>query len=357
MKSYDAIIIGGGIIGVSLALELRHSGMTVLIVERGEPGREASHAGAGMLAALDPETPAFLKQVCIASAKLYPEFVAEMEAESGLKIDFRRDGTIYLAERPIASLGKLLTATELKILEPELESNSAYLLEEDSVEPRDLMAAALEAAKHRGVDIVRGSPVAELLIDGTRVAGVVTARKQYSAPVVVNCAGAWAADVPGFTIPSRPVKGQLFSVVFPHEPGRQLLRHVVRAESVYIVPRSNGRILIGATVEEAGFDKRVQPDTIQRMHQAAANIVPQLGEARIHEVWAGLRPGTPDDLPIMGATSLEGYFVSTGHYRNGILLAPISALLMSQLIRGDNPHVDLSEFSPLRFAAKEIRSA
>jgi glycine oxidase len=136
---------------------------------------------------------------------------------------------------------------------------------------------------------------------------------------------------------------------------------VVRSEAVYLVPRSDGRILIGATVENIGFDKRVDPDTINQLHQAAAVLVPELGEARIHEAWAGLRPGSPDGLPIMGATSITGYFVSTGHYRNGILLAPASARVMSRVIRGEDPGMDIAAFSPDRFGDAErsskVRSA
>jgi glycine oxidase len=132
---------------------------------------------------------------------------------------------------------------------------------------------------------------------------------------------------------------------------RMLLRHVVRAPGVYVVPRSDGRILIGATVEEAGYDKRVDVNVIQRLHQAAANLVPQLGELRMHEAWAGLRPAAPDNLPVLGATSLPGYFVATGHFRNGILLAPITAQVLAQVIAGQKPDCELSAFSPQRFAA------
>jgi glycine oxidase len=118
---------------------------------------------------------------------------------------------------------------------------------------------------------------------------------------------------------------------------------------VYLIPRSNGRLVIGATVEDAGFDKRVSPDVIQRMHQNAAVLVPNVGELRILEDWAGLRPGTPDKLPIMGATALEGYYIATGHYRDGILLAPMAAKLMAQMIRGENPEIEFAEFSIDRF--------
>ncbi|MCU1310564.1 MAG: Glycine oxidase [Candidatus Angelobacter sp.] len=355
-KTWDAIIIGGGIIGVSLALELRHHGAQVLVVERGEPGREASHAGAGMLAALDPETPAALREMARVSAAKYPEFIAELKAESGMRIDFRRNGTIYLASAEIPCEGTELSAAEVKSLEPGLECSGyvAYLLAEDSVDPRELMAAALEAAKRRGVEIARGSPVTQLTIEADRVTGVRTTKTGFASPVVVNCCGAWAGEVAPITIPTRPVKGQLLSVVFPQRPqhGRSL-EHVVRGESVYLVPRSDGRILIGATVEEAGFDKRVDTDVIQQLQQAAAILVPEIGEARIHDAWAGLRPGSPDGLPIMGKTSVGEYFAAAGHYRNGILLAPATAMVMSRIIRGADPEIDVSAFSPSRFPCDE----
>ena len=132
---------------------------------------------------------------------------------------------------------------------------------------------------------------------------------------------------------------------------RGLIRHVVRAEEIYLVPRSDGRIIVGATVEEKGFDKRVEAEVIQALHQAAAVLVPELGEARIHESWAGLRPGTPDELPLLGRGTFDRFFVASGHYRNGILLAPVTAMLMAQLIRGQAPSLDLNGFSPARFAA------
>jgi glycine oxidase len=144
--------------------------------------------------------------------------------------------------------------------------------------------------------------------------------------------------------PARPVKGQMLAVAAPRR-----LQHVIRAPDVYLVPRTDGRILIGSTLEDAGYDKRTDPATIQRMHKAAMSLIPALEGARLLEDWAGLRPGTPDDLPILGATSIPGYFVATGHYRDGIMLAPITARLMAQVIVGENREYDISSFSPARF--------
>jgi glycine oxidase len=175
---------------------------------------------------------------------------------------------------------------------------------------------------------------------------VTTRNTRFQAPVVVNCAGAWAAELGGANLPTRPIKGQMLALV-PEQ--RQLVRHVIRAPGVYLIPRGDGRIVVGATLEDVGFDKRVDPTTIQALHQKAAGLVPELGEARMLEAWAGLRPATPDQLPILGRADLDGYFVATGHCRDGILLAPITAVLMTQVIRGQDPELDITAFSPVRF--------
>ena len=213
------------------------------------------------------------------------------------------------------------------------------------MDPRALVLAALKAAKHRDADISSGTAVTELLLSKGRAAGIRTDKTTYGAPVVVNCAGAWAGHLPPHHFPTRPVKGQMLAVVGA-KPG---LQHVIRAFEIYLVPRSDGRILIGATVEEAGYDKHTDADTIQRLHQAAIDLVPSLKPARVLEAWAGLRPGTPDDLPILGATTSPGYFVATGHFRNGILLAPVTAHVLAQVVTGLRSEYDISAFSPGRF--------
>jgi len=357
VKAWDVIIVGGGIIGLSLSIALRKRGATVLIVERGEPGREASHAAAGMLADSPLETPAILQPLATASARMYPEFVHELQDESGVDMDLRDQGTIFIlaSERVYEwpELGRLfpLPAT-LAELEPALAKSPAGVkwpaiyLNERSVDPRALTSAALKAARHRGVDISSGSAVAAVLMSTGSATGVSTNKTTYFAPTVVNCAGAWAGQLPPHRFPTRPVKGQMLSLV---GASRDLVRHVIRAPEVYLVPRSDGRILAGATVEEAGYDKRTDVDTIQRMHKAAIDLVPALTGARMLESWAGLRPGSPDNLPILGATQTPGYFIATGHFRDGILLAPITAHVMAQVITGATPEHDISPFSPARF--------
>ena len=366
MKSWDAIIIGGGIIGLSLAISLRKEGLRVLFVERGEPGREASHAAAGMLAGSGLEIPPLLRPLAGESARLYPEFVHELEDESGIKVDLREHGTILVSQgREFPGAAELMSIEQLAAIEPALAEAGisgsgrggpggapphdqreivAAHVSERSVDPRALTAAAIKAAKHRSVDISSGAEVKAVSVEGARVSGVETNKTSYSAPILVNCAGAWAGCFGPKGFPVSPIKGQMLAIV-----GGPKLNHVVRSEKVYLVPRSDGRLVIGSTLENAGYNKQTDVDTIQGLFQAAVVLVPGLTTAKKHEAWAGLRPCTPDELPILGETSLKGYFVATGHYRDGILLAPVTAQVMTSLILREDPVQDLTPFSPARF--------
>ena len=386
MRTWDAIIIGAGIIGLSLAIELNKQGLRVLVVEKGEPGREASWAAGGMLVDFPAETPPALRELATASARMYSEFVHELQDESGLKIDLRSQGTIVLTRVvtglcavPAGTTQEYALPQPLAELEPALQlSNysepslaalcaSALYIEERCVDPRHLTAAALAAARHRSIDFSSGDHVLSVEVANGKACGVRTTNTQFAADIIVNCAGAWAAQIgcvgtgtspvqaepspAGFFVaPTRPVKGQMLCVVMPE---KELVRHVIRTvgfqPDVYLIPRSDGRMLIGATAEEAGFDKQTVPETIQRLRQSALDLVPRLAEARILEAWAGLRPGTPDGLPILGATPTPGYLVATGHFRDGILLAPVTARVMGQVISGRTPDWDLGAFSVHRF--------
>jgi glycine oxidase len=348
-RTWDAIVVGAGIIGLSLARELRQHNMRVLIVEREEPGRESSHAAAGMLVDHPDEIPAPLRALAAASAEMYPEFVHQLRDESGINPDLRDFGTIFFppgptSENRLSPRSSPLPAP-LAELEPALAdtSGAAVYLAERSVDPRLLTSAALKAARHREVNISSGSQVIDTVVSGGRIAGVRTAKTTYIAPIVINCAGAWAGQISAPPIPTRPVKGQMLSIV-----GGPALRHVIRGER-YLVPRSDGRILVGASVEEAGYDKRTDVDTIQQLYRTAIAMVPALARGRILESWAGLRPGTPDGLPILGATAIQGYFVATGHFRDGILLAPVTAAVMAQVVTGARPDHDLTAFAANRF--------
>ena len=347
-------MVGGGIIGLSLAWELRKQGASVLVVERGEPGHEASRAAGGMLANCADETPAALQALANASAEMYPEFVHQLQDESGVNVDLRSDGTLVLV--PSGNDKKNIPGTiplsaPLAEIEPALaaETGPVFLLKERSVCPRALIEATLKAARHHGANVSSGSSVMSVDVMDGHVTGVTTEKTSYYAPKVVNCAGAWAGMIGPCPFPTRPVKGQMVCFAMP---SRELLKHVVRSPEVYLIPRSDGRLLAGATVEEAGFDKRTVPDTIQRLQRAAVSRLPALSNAHVLEDWAGLRPGTPDGLPILGSTSIPGYFVATGHFRDGILLAPITARVMAQVIGGIRPEHDLAPFSVERFALR-----
>jgi glycine oxidase len=347
VKIWDVIIAGGGIIGLSLALELRQRGADVLVLDRGEPGREASSAAAGMLAAADPDTPVALRAFAAESARLYPEFVQTLQAASGIDVDFRRQGTVVFLESSDAPPGHIrLSLEELKRLEPALQARglSAYFLQEDSVDPDLLLRAAVKAARQAGVEVRSHTAVQQMRAQSENIE-VAVESDRFAARVAVNCQGAWAGA------PVKPRKGQMCYLRPPNPP---LLNHVVRAHEAYLVPRSSGKILVGATVEDAGFDKSVQQETVEMLHRAAAVLIPELAAAPVVQSWAGLRPGTPDDLPIMGETEIRGILISTGHFRNGILLAPVSAKVMADLITGAPLGMDLAPFSPARFAAARV---
>jgi glycine oxidase len=390
VKTWDVIIIGGGIIGLSLAIALRKRGATVLVVERGEPGREASHAAGGMLVDCPLETPAALQPMATASAGMYPEFAHELEVESGMKVDLRDQGTVlFLSKHHLghpaltspAMRPNAISVADIELLEPvlkfkETDADRAELqsfrdecaaenstdeeirgffrsirgrtlyLKERSVDPRALTVAALKTAKNRGVDFSSGDAVTAVNISDSHATGVTTTKTSFQAKKIVNCAGAWSGQIPPHAFPTRPVKGQMLCLVMP---SRTLLKHVIRSPEAYLIPRSDGRLLVGATVEESGFDKRTDPATIQRLHRSALNLVPQLSNTKILEDWAGLRPGTPDALPILGETATPGYYVATGHFRDGILLAPITSEVMAAVIEGRTPKHDLTPFSPERF--------
>jgi glycine oxidase len=354
VRSFDAIIIGAGIIGLSLARELRKAGLSVLMVDKGEPAREASYAGAGMLVANPVEQRSELRHFAAFSAKIYSTWVQELEEESGLKIDFRRDGAIIFAEEPDAYPTVGLSTDELTNLEPAVSVHpNAWRLDENAIDPRTLNDALIASCKKLEVHIAHGSPAVEVLLQQSRVSVLKTDQTEYRAQVVINAAGAWGSQIKNAELPTRPVKGHMLSLL----PKQQsLIRHVIRsrATDVYMLPRTNGPIVVGATVEEVGFDKRVVPETIQKLHQAAAILVPELGEARIHESWVGLRPGSPDGLPMIGEMAARGVYAANGHFRNGILLAPATAKALTAMICNQPKPLDLSAFTPARFAKTNV---
>ncbi len=302
-----------------------------------------------MLAASDPETPKALQSLARQSAQLYPEFVNFIERSSGMSTDFRQRGTIAIGHiHNSPPEYSSISQEELGRIEPSLRSNElpVYLVPEASVDPVLLVRAAIKTVELAGIEIRSETELREAQPSANGVA-VITSQGNIQCNTLVNCCGAWSGA------PVRPRKGQM---LYLDPPCSGLLERVARAPDAYIVPRSSGKILIGATVEDVGFDKRVEESTIEGLRETASKYLPQLADAKITSAWAGLRPGTPDDLPIMGQTE-PGMFIASGHYRNGILLAPVTAKLMADLIVGRQPASDLTPFTPFRFANAQLRSA
>ena len=328
--------------GVCTALELRARGADVLLLDRGQPGREASSAAAGMLAPADPETPVPLRPLADAAARFYPEFVEKLERTSGYKVDFRRHGTIVIGEENPPPEYRRLTPPELPGLEPELKAGGydAFFVAEDSVDPVLLIRAALRAAELAGVEIRAGCAIRQMRWLKSEVE-VLTDNGMLKAKAAVNCMGAWSGS------PVKPRKGQMLYLQ-PPRPG--LPEHVVRGPGAYIVPRSSGKILVGTTVEDVGFDKSVDSAVLRKLHQAAAKYLPELESAPVVESWAGLRPGTPDDLPVIGPTTERNVFMASGLFRNGILLAPLTGRIVADMVMERPAELDISAFTPSRFA-------
>ncbi len=377
MKTFDVAIIGAGVIGASIAFELAGEKLRVIVLDRQEPGREASWAAAGMLSPA-PDSPRDLPLVPLGreSLRIYPEFVSRIEEASGQSANLAREGTLEIfagangqadRDRRVGECRQLgLRAEPVAVetareWEPELGSGAqaaAWLPDECTVEPRALMSAVLAAAGHREVEIRRDRPVTENIREGDRCTGVVAGREKIATRHAVVAAGCFSKQIgessPWFAqyAPTRPVRGQMLAL----RPNGASLRRVLRSERGYLVPRRDGRIVAGSTSEEAGFEKSVTPEGRKKILDAALELFPGLVGAELVETWSGLRPGTPDDLPILGPTGVEGLLVSTGHYRNGILLAAVTAKLLRDWIVDGRTSFDAAAFSPLRFSAQKMQS-
>lgn len=379
MRTYDVAVIGGGIIGASIAFELAAEKLRVVIFDRQEPGCEASWAAAGMLSPA-PDSPRDLPLVPFAKASLnlYPNFVQAIEELSGKSTGYVRDGAIefFLSARAnVEANARLRQLCELGIPAEVLKADAAqkmaggmigeepraavWLPGEGTVEPRLLMDALLSAARHHGVEIRGHSEVTEVLRDGDRVTGVITGGEKIPSAHVVLAAGCFSGEMAGAEwlramAKTRPVRGQM--VALRPKAGALGLGRVARSERGYLVPRKDRRIVAGSTSEEAGFEKQVTAGGIRKIVDAAIQLCPALAGAQIVETWSGLRPGTPDDLPILGPTDVSGCWLATGHYRNGILLAPATAKLLRDWITDAESRFDTDRFSPQRFSRDEMRT-
>jgi glycine oxidase len=356
MQRADVVIAGAGIIGLTSALELATAGMRVVVFERGHAMCESSWAAAGMLAAADPENPSPLRKLAELSRSLYPEFLASVEQLSGRKINIRTTQALH-GTNALPSRIEALSSEAIHTIAPGLQPGGLqfFLLDEQSLDPRDLVQALPEAVKAAGVTIFEQTSVTAIASHADSI-HVQTTRGEWAAANFINACGAWASDLT--TVPVMPRKGQMLLVDSPYP-----LTTVLRTPNIYLVPRGDGRIVIGATVEDAGYDKQVDPAAIATLHNAAAELWPPARDAHILDTWCGLRPATTDSLPVIGIDDIVSgngahereqnarSWLATGHFRNGIMLAPGTARLLRQMILKEPLSIDTSDFHAGRFAA------
>jgi len=374
-RGFDAVVVGGGVIGLACAWRLAQRGAEVAVVERGEPGAGATRVAAGMLAPVgeltfgEPE----LLELTLEAARLYPQFVAELEAATGESTGYERLGALHVAldrdeaaqlrrvhdlQRSLELEAEWLPPRRCRDLEPGLTPSfhgGVFAPGEAAVDPRALTRGLLAACEAEGVEVRTGTEVVDGIFEGERVTGVQTRGRHGSeekvrralsphtgdnsirAETVVLANGAWsgAADwLPDHARPPvRPVKGQVIEL-----RGRDpepVARHILASERVYLVPRPDGRLVVGATVEEMGFDTAVTAGGVHELLREAYRLLPDVAEMELVGATAGLRPGTPDNLPLVGPGAIDGLVLATGHFRNGILLAPLASQAVADLLTGD----------------------
>lgn len=355
--SYDAVIVGGGVIGLSCAWRAARRGARVAVLERSHPPAGATRVAAGMLAPVGELAfgEAELLKMTMAAAELYPDFVAELEAASGISTGHTRDGALHVAldrdeaaelrrvhelQRSLDLGAEWLPPRRCRELEPGLTpsfNGGVHAAEEGSIDPRALVAALLRALEAAGGELMTGTGVEAALLDGERVAGVRTeSGEELRAAAVVLAAGAWSAQAEWLPEaarpPVRPVKGQILEL--RARDGVAPCKRIVASKRVYLVPRPDGRLIVGATVEEQGFDTAVTAGGVHELLREAYRLLPEVAEMELVEATAGLRPGTPDNLPLVGESGVDGVLWATGHYRNGILLAPLAANMIVDQLEG-----------------------
>jgi glycine oxidase len=361
------LIIGGGVMGCSVALELQRPGVEVTVLERSIPGAEASSAAAGILAPQAEATgPGPFLELCLDSRARYPAFVKRVEELSGLEVGYRESGVLRMAaeNRELGELehtvkwqrerglrAELLTLNQARALEPQLSeglTGAARFPDDHQVDNRLLVRALSMAAARLGVRFATGF-VRGVASAGGRATGVDLDGTTLEANAVVVAAGSWSGLVQGSAVDPRvlrPMRGQMVQLL----TRLPLLSHVVFSHHGYLVPRADGRLIAGSTMERAGYEKHVTAAGLQKILTMAIGLCPALAEAPVTESWAGLRPFTEDQLPILGPGPLAGLFLATGHFRNGILLAPVTAHLIAEQVLGRTPSVDLRPFRFDRFA-------
>jgi glycine oxidase len=368
------------VIGLGIAWRLAQSGCPVTVYDRGEAGHGASWAAAGMLAAAVETEPGEEKLLALTleSQRLWPDFARELEAASGISIDYRDEGTMVVAlTRDDAELLRFtyefqkslglelnwLSGADARRREPHLRPGipgAVLSLRDHQVENRLLGCALAEAARRAGAVLYEHRPVHEVEFANEHACGVVTERGYDRADVVVLAAGAWSREIGGIPRshlpPVRPIKGQMLALRM--NPEAPLLRHVMwLPRGGYLVPRRDGRLIVGGTVEERGFDDSVTAGGLLALIEGAWRAVPAIEELPFDEAWVGFRPGSRDDAPMLGPSGIDGLVIATGHHRNGILLTPITAQSISAYILTGRMPQSAESFAPERFLDDRRRAA
>ncbi len=362
----DVVVVGGGVIGCAVAYYLAEAGVAVEVVERGEIGGEASGAAAGMLVHLDDALPSgSFRNLCADSVKMFPSLVRHLEAETGIDVEYLTTGMLVVADteerarglRELVRLSRESSPTlewvegeVLRRLEPGLSPalpGAVYSAEEHHVNPGRLTQALAQAAAAQGATLHLGESVSGLLTRGERVVGVRSAWSRLAADHVVLAAGPWTrmlGEKLGVGVPTLPMRGQMIAY------RSSLVRNMVWGVDGYLVPKAGGFLFAGATVEDVGFRLRTTERGLSSMRRMARSLVPALRYAEVSSAWAGLRPGSADGMPILGPVpGWEGMTVATGHFRNGILLSPVTGRLIARSILNGRPSEALAPFSPARF--------
>ncbi len=378
-KGFDAIFVGGGVIGLASAWRAAQRGARVCVLEAERPAAGATGVAAGMLAPAGEASwgEDDLLSLNLESLHLWQDFAEKLEDASELGVEFARCGAVHVAldrdeaeslrrrhelQRDLGLDSEWLTGGGCRKLEPGLATGirgGVHVPGEARVDPRRVVAALLAALDHAGVAV---HPAARVVSadPGRGVWRLATAGgENFAGRAVVLSAGCWSGRLdwvpPESRPPVRPVKGQILTLRGPaKEP---VSERIVAGDRVYTVPRADGRLIVGATVEERGFDTRVTAGGIHELLREAYRLLPEITELELAETTAGLRPGSPDNAPLIGRSATDGLLIATGHFRNGVLQAPLTADCIAALLAGDDPPIDLAPFSPHRFAGSPVDTA
>jgi len=374
-EELDAIVVGGGAIGLACAWRAARRGVRVRVLERDQPGAGASRVAAGMLAPVGEASwgEEALMRLTLASARAWPRFAAELASDSELEVGYEPCGALHVAldrdeSQELRRRFEVMDSLDLGVewlrprgcrnLEPGLAPACAAGVHaplEAAVDPQLLLPALTAAVERRGGQVFIEAEASDALTEDGRLTGVITADgREHRAEQVVLAAGAWSGAAPWLPPserpPVRPVKGQILTL--RGSPDQPVCRRIVASERVYLVPRPDGRLIVGATVEERGFDIQVTAGGVHELLREAYRALPDVAELELVEMVAGLRPGTPDNAPLIGPGALDGLVLATGHHRNGILLTPLTAEAIAALLAGDPPPPEAEVAHPGRFAGQ-----